>query len=167
VLEKEDLARILDREREGPIVLIGSSLGGAVALEEAARDPRISLVVAIAPFSDLRTLELERAPWYTTSSELDDAFRIADEESGARLETACPASAAPEIRCPVLLVHGSADQSTPPSHSDRILQGLTGRKRLLLEPGHGHHDPLDPATWDAIDEAVLAIAHDAGAGRPH
>jgi alpha-beta hydrolase superfamily lysophospholipase len=172
-LEKLDLARILDREgildreRGGPVALIGGSLGGAVALEVAAEDPRISLVVAIAPFSDLHTLEIERAPWYATASELEEAFRIGERECGLRVDAGSPVSAARRIRCPVLLVHGTADTDTPPSHSQRILAALSGRKRLILEPGLGHHDPLGTPTWEAIDEAVLAIADPSGADRPH
>ncbi len=54
--EKRDLHRVLDRLAAGPIVLIGTSLGAAVALQEAAQDPRVTAVVAAETFSDLRTV---------------------------------------------------------------------------------------------------------------
>src|SRR5437773_6737252 len=44
--EKQDLHRVLDTVRPGPIVLLGTSLGAAVALQEAAEDARVSAVVA-------------------------------------------------------------------------------------------------------------------------
>ena len=59
--EKRDLARVLDTVRPGPIVLLGTSLGAAVALQEAD-DRRVVDVVAAEVFSDLRTVARERAP---------------------------------------------------------------------------------------------------------
>ncbi len=166
-LETRDLARILDAEREGPVALIGGSLGAAVALQAAASDPRIALVVAIASFSDLRTVELERGSWYVNAAEVDDAFAIADRECGARLEDASPVAAASKIRCPVLLVHGTADTDTPPSHSERILAALSGRKQLVLEPGRAHHDPVLPSTWEIVDAWLESMVADAGASGSH
>ena len=166
-LETKDLARILDTEAEGPVALIGGSLGAAVALQAAAEDPRIALVVAIASFSDLKTVELERGAWYVTAAEVDDAFGIADRECGARLEEASPAAAARRIRCPVLLVHGTADTDTPPSHSERILAALHGKKRLVLEPGRAHHDAVLPSTWEIVDAWLESMAADAGASGSH
>lgn len=166
-LETQDLARILDAEPPGPVALIGGSLGAAVALQAAAVDPRIALVVAIAPFSDLRTVELERGSWYVTAAEVDDALEIADRESGAPLEEASPVAAASRIRCPVLLVHGTADTDTRPSHSERILAALPGKKQLVLEPGRAHHDALLPSTWEIVDAWLAAMTLDAGASGRH
>ena len=50
--EKEDLHRVIDTLGPGPVVLIGTSLGAAVALQEAADDRRVSAVVAAETFSD-------------------------------------------------------------------------------------------------------------------
>ena len=77
--EKDDLARVVDTIEPGPIVLIGDSLGGAVALQEAAEDPRITAVVAAETFSDLRSVATERAPRLFTAGTLRRAFeRAAD-----------------------------------------------------------------------------------------
>jgi pimeloyl-ACP methyl ester carboxylesterase len=57
--EKRDLRRVLDTVGPGPIVLVGTSLGAAVALQEAALDPRVIAVVAAETFSDLRTVATE------------------------------------------------------------------------------------------------------------
>jgi len=72
--EKEDLRRVLDTLDPGPIVLVGTSLGAAVALQEAAQDPRVTAVVAAETFSDLRTVATERAPFFFTSSIIERAF---------------------------------------------------------------------------------------------
>jgi pimeloyl-ACP methyl ester carboxylesterase len=51
--EKEDLRHVLDTLRPGPIILVGSSLGAAVALQTAALDPRIT---AVARMTSSQTL---------------------------------------------------------------------------------------------------------------
>src|SRR5258708_7696666 len=66
--EKDDLHRVLDSTAPGPIVLIGTSLGAAVALQEAAEDPRVTAGVAAETFSPLRTVGAERAPFFFTAA---------------------------------------------------------------------------------------------------
>ena len=72
--EKVDLRRVIDTLNPGPVVLFGTSLGAAVALQEAAGDPRVTAVVAVEVFSDLRTIAVERAPWFLPGSTIDKAF---------------------------------------------------------------------------------------------
>lgn len=50
VLEKRDLSRVIDSLSPGPVVLMGTSLGAAIALQTAAVDNRISAVVAAESF---------------------------------------------------------------------------------------------------------------------
>jgi len=154
VLESQDLARVLEREAEGPVALIGFSLGASVGLETAARSPRVALVVAIAPFSDLRAIVHDRTPFFVTDSQAEEALRLAGLEAGFSVDEASPLAAAPRIRCPVLLVHGVGDTATPPAHSQRIFDALECPKELILCPETGHDDPIDAGTWKRIEEAV-------------
>lgn len=158
VLERRDLSRILDGELRGPVALIGFSLGASVALQTAAEDPRISLVVAVAPFSDLRTIVHERSPFFVTRGQAEEALRLAGLEGGFSVDEASPLACASRIRCPVLLVHGAEDTATPPDHSQRIFDALACPKNLFLEPGVGHEDPLGAEAWKRIEEAVDALA---------
>jgi pimeloyl-ACP methyl ester carboxylesterase len=118
--EKEDLRRVLDTVASGPIVLVGGSLGGAVALQLAASDRRISAVVAAESFSDFRTVARERAPFFFTAGSIQRAFEIAERDGHFDLDAVSPASAAREIAAPVLLVHGAEDTDTKPDHARRI-----------------------------------------------
>jgi pimeloyl-ACP methyl ester carboxylesterase len=158
VLEKKDLARVLDKEPPGPVALIGHSLGGAVALQAAAEDSRISLVVAIAPYSDLRTVAIERAPFFASQSQIDRTFRLAEQEGGFAIDDASPLAAAPRIHCAVLLLHGAADTDTRPAHSRRLFDALACPKELIMLPALCHDDPLDDGTWRRIEEAIDALA---------
>jgi dipeptidyl aminopeptidase/acylaminoacyl peptidase len=157
--EKEDLRKALDLLASRPIVVIGVSLGGAVALQAAAEDPRIAAVVAVATFSDIRTVATERAPFVASRADIDAAFRLAEQQASFKADDASPLKAAARIRVPVLLIHGRLDHETFPQHSERVLAALQGEKRLLLVPGAGHNDALRTEVWTEIDawlDQVLA-----------
>src|SRR5438128_11590183 len=71
--EKNDLHRVLDTVDDGPVVLLGTSLGAAVAILEAADDQRVATVVAAETFADLRTVATERAPFFFTAATIRKA----------------------------------------------------------------------------------------------
>jgi uncharacterized protein len=155
--EKRDLRRVIDTIGQRPIILFGTSLGAAVALQAAGEDDRISCVVAVSSFSDLRTVAAERAPFFATRREIDEAFRLAEEQARFEVNAVSPVAAASQIRLPVLLIHGAEDRETPPDHSRRIYQALRGEKRLLIVPGRGHNDTLTAEVWREIDEWIAAL----------
>jgi pimeloyl-ACP methyl ester carboxylesterase len=152
--EKQDLHRVIDTAGPGPVILIGSSLGAAVALQEAADDPRVSAIVAAETFSDLRTVATERAPWFFTQGTIDRAFGAAGVEGRFRVADVQPQKSAERITAPVLLIHGAADVETPPSHSQRVYAALKGPKRLILVPGAGHNGSLRSEVWTEIERWI-------------
>ena len=115
-LEKRDLRRVVAGLPPGPVVLMGTSLGAAVALQEAAADPRITSVIAAEAFSDLRTVATERAPWFLPPPVVRKAFQVAEQRGGFLVDAVSPMEAARAIRVPVLLIHGADDRETPPAH---------------------------------------------------
>jgi alpha-beta hydrolase superfamily lysophospholipase len=149
--EKEDLRRAIDGVEVRPVWIIGTSLGAAVALQAAAIDSRIAGVVAVAAFSDLRTVASERAPRFASRRNIEDSFRLAESLAHFRVDDVSPQRAARDIRVPVLVIHGQDDRETPPDHSRRIFDALGGPKRLILVPGAGHNDALRPETWAEVD----------------
>ena len=159
--EKRDLRSVIDAFGHGPIVVLGTSLGAAVALQEAASDPRVTTVVAAESFSDLRTVATERAPFVFTPWSIKQAFDLAEQRGRFRVDEVSPQKAAAMIHVPVLLVHGAADVETPPDHSRRIHDALQGPKRLILVPGVGHNHSLQADLWSQIDRWIdSAIAAD-------
>jgi len=159
--EKEDLRRVMDTLGPGPIVLIGSSFGAAVALQAAALDRRVSAVVAAETFSDLRSVVTERAPFFFTSGTIDKAIKLAEQKGHFQMAAVSPELAARSITAPVLLIHGAADSDTPPDHSRRVFAALTGPKRLILVPGARHNESLHGNIWEDIErwlDAVLSPA---------
>jgi pimeloyl-ACP methyl ester carboxylesterase len=149
--EKQDLGRVLGRVDVTPIIVIGSSLGAAVALQAAAEDARISAVVAVATFSDLRAAAMERAPFFASKGNIEDAFRIAEQSAHFQVDEVSPVGAAARINAPVLLIHGDGDRETPPIHSRRVFDALHDPKRFILIPRAGHNNALSAAIWHDLD----------------
>lgn len=159
--EKADLRRVIDALAPGPVVLLGVSLGAAVALQEAAADDRITGVVAVDTFADLRTVATHRAPRYLTHALIQRAFEEAERAGHFRVDAVSPVEAARRIRVPVLLIHGAADRETPPDGSRLVFEALAGPRQLLLIPGAGHTRSLQSdRAWHVIDgwlERMIAV----------
>lgn len=161
--EKEDLRRVIDRVRQGPIVVIGTSLGAAVALQAAAEDPRIAAVAAAESFSDLRTVATERAPWFFTAGMVRQSLALAETQGRFLVDDVSPVRAAQRIAVPVLVIHGALDRETRPDHSRRIFDALRGPKRLLIVEGAGHNGSLTSSTWKEIEVWLDSVTRPGGA----
>jgi pimeloyl-ACP methyl ester carboxylesterase len=156
--EKKDVHDLIDTISSGPVILLGTSLGAAIALQAAAEDPRVSMVIGAEVFSDLRTVAVERAPWLLPQMAIDRAFAIAEARGEFVVDQVSPVSAAKRLTIPVLLIHGADDVDTPPAHSRRVFDALRGRKRLVIVQGAGHNQSLNGAeAWRAIDEWIDTI----------
>ena len=152
--EKQDLRRVLGTIDPGPIIVMGSSLGAAVALQAAADDTRISALVVAEIFADLRTVARERAPFFLTGGAIRQAFLLAEQRGAFQVDAVSPVRAAAHVAIPVLVIHGAADHETPPDHSQRVFDALRGPKRFILVPGAGHNQSLGGPIWHDVEEWV-------------
>jgi pimeloyl-ACP methyl ester carboxylesterase len=153
--ERRDLTRVLDTVQTRPIVLVGGSLGAAVALQTAAEDSRVASVVAAETFSDLETAARERAPFILRESTIRRALALAEERGRFTVADVSPVAAAARIKIPVLLIHGALDSHTPPDHSRRVFAALGGPKRLVIVSDAGHNRSLGGgAVWKEIEEWI-------------
>jgi pimeloyl-ACP methyl ester carboxylesterase len=156
IRESSDLRRVVATMPDGPIVLIGGSLGAAVAIQTAAREPRITGVVAAEVFADLRSVATERGrsmalPFWT----IRRAFVLAQRRGGFAIDDASPVLAARHVDVPVLLLHGAADVETSPTHSRRVHDALAGPRELIIVPGVGHNQTFAaPGVWDQVQAWV-------------
>ena len=146
----EDLAGVIDLvSAEGPLFVVGSSAGGAVALNHAESDPRVKGVATLA------------APAYwTRDSSLFDHWRrigliptevdIDEEQWWSELEQAPAADSASRLGQPLLIVQGTADAVVPPSHAELIYDAAREPKQLLMLEGGGHQLRRDPRAIEAV-----------------
>ena len=143
-----DALLIVDRLTEGPVVLVGSSMGGWIALHVALRRPdRVTAMVGIAAAPDF-------TDWGYTAHE-----KTLLERDG-RLEQPNPYGAEPQltthrfwragqamllldnemaIDCPVRLIHGDTDRDVPLEVAFRLKDKLRSADvQVTVIKGGGH-----------------------------
>jgi dipeptidyl aminopeptidase/acylaminoacyl peptidase len=131
----------IDRGRIG---LAGESMGAAIALQVAAHLPWIRAVWADSPFASLRRVAEEyvtrvtRVPGSVLSPLLWTTVRVANYRGKFDVDTVDPLALAAQIKCPVFLVHGTADSLIAPEHSQNIHDALTGPKEIWFVEGARH-----------------------------
>jgi dipeptidyl aminopeptidase/acylaminoacyl peptidase len=151
-LEAEDVSKVLDdvaaRGRElGPVGAFGFSYGAAVALDLGARDPRVSAVVAAAPFSSLREVLGDYRREYLPAmlsvipdSWFERALWDAAWLTSCDLEAASPLRSVQGSRARQLLIHGTADTQVPLRHSVALSSVAGPLAELRTVPGAAHYD---------------------------
>ena len=125
------------------IAYYGESLGSAVAVDLAAEEPPLALVLN-APFTSIRDMARVH---YSILGPLLGLVRTRY-DSAARIG---------EIRVPVLVVHGAADEVVPVELGRRLYDAANEPKRLLVVPGARHNDLVDvggAAYWAAVREIL-------------
>lgn len=152
---------ISDRFVDAPLMLIGHSAGGHLALVAAARLPeRIDGVVAMSAPTDLRALS-------ESGSEPVDAL-VARAPRDRRWSSTSPIEMVPSgVR--TLCVHGDADTTVDPVMSARYVEAARAAgddADLILVPGEGHRSPLlaGSRTWQAVLESLHRWTSDQSAG---
>lgn len=139
----------LVRDRQVPpgrIVVHGRSLGGGPAAELASREPVAGLVLE-STFTNA-----------TSVSALGRFFPVDWFRTARRL---------PRVRCPVLVIHGTADEVIPFAAGQRLYILAGEPKRALWVEGAGHNDLVEVAGeryWQALEHFAAFIADDGQSG---
>jgi len=111
------------------ILLVGTSLGGAMAVDLAARHD-CRAVVLIKAFSSIPDMATHRFPWlparYFVRSQFDSAAKLC------------------QIKRPIFLVHGTGDSIVPYECSEKLFAAASEPKELMTVAGNDHNDALPP-----------------------
>jgi len=121
------------------VILFGRSLGGGPAIDLAADGGCGGLVIQSA---------------FTSAFRVMTRVRVLPFDRFANIEKM------PRVTCPVLVIHGTADEVIPFRHGEQLLAAAGGRKRRLWVYGAGHNDLVEVAGesyWSALREFVSTV----------
>lgn len=133
-----ELARIADSE----MLLMGESLGGAIAVQLAAESAPRGLILQ-STFSSLRDvadIHFPRLSWLVSPDKLDSKTQLALFH-GALLQS-----------------HGTADELIPMASGERLFQAANEPKTFVAIPGAGHNDWLTAQYATRLDEFIGRLA---------
>ena len=161
--EVEDLRAAYDfvlRYKPKKIGVLGSSMGGTVALLFAAEEKNVAALVTIAApvhperFSERLSTPEETRQWRTRGF-IEYHGRRLNVSLLHDLEVLDVPKAARKISCPVLVIHGDQDDIVPVEEGHELFAALAGPKRLCIIEGSGHRltEPayLQKALAESID----------------
>lgn len=144
------------------LALVGSSAGGVVSAEAVRRGAPVDALALLAapaawmsfaaePSAGVRRI-IEEAGMPLAPDVLDDPTQWAAEFDAVSTELA-----APEIKIPLLLVHGTADTVVPVDHVHRIADAAPEAELVVIE-GAEHQLRRDERALDAVFEWLERVA---------
>jgi pimeloyl-ACP methyl ester carboxylesterase len=172
---RADALAVIDRLTEGPLVLVGSSMGGWLAcLAALARPERIAGMVLIAPAADFTETLMEpslsaeartalgRAGRWTRPSEYEGGgypitARLLEE---GRAWSILPGPI--PIRVPVRILQGGADPDVPWRHALALAEAIGGHDVIFTLIKDGDHRLSRPEDLDRLIAAVADLAKSPG-----
>ncbi len=132
--EVEDLGAVLDALGDYHLCYAGHSMGGAVGVIRASRDPRLRLLISLAGMVETKAFAErefssvkpgEGFMWDNPACPLSQVYMDDMNRIGS------VADCAPRIHVPWLLVHGTADDVVPIQDSREIYQRANPPKDLV------------------------------------
>jgi fermentation-respiration switch protein FrsA (DUF1100 family) len=124
------------------ITIYGASLGGAIAVDLASRNPHRVLVLLMT-FSSLPDAAQWHYPWLPARWLVRSQFNSAEK--------------IPRCRSPIFIAHGTADDIVPISLGERLYEAAREPKFFLRMEGRGHdellHESFLPALAAFLDRA--------------
>lgn len=176
--ELDDLQAVIDWIRDGEMrsefrsadtCLLGHSMGGGIALLQAARDRSVA---RLALWNSVSDWDIFMQQWDAAKWQEDGFVEVVNSRTGAvyPLAYACYedylrnreayhlGQAAEKLEIPLLLVHGDADHVVAPAASDYFFRRVFHAVYIQVEGGDhtfGVRHPADPSLpYPALDEAI-------------
>jgi pimeloyl-ACP methyl ester carboxylesterase len=159
----DEAVAAIDLLTEGPVLVVGSSMGGWLALHVALKRPdRVAGMVGIAAAPDFTdwgfTPEQRQSLIDTARFEPPGGAPVIHArfvESGAALRMLYQPIA---VSCPVRLIHGDQDQEVPVGVAFKLLDSLHSSDVQLNVIKGGGHRLSEPHELEAIVRTIAVLA---------
>jgi uncharacterized protein len=143
-----------------PVLLYGHSAGAAAAIVAAHRNPgAVRLLFLEACYAETEAALLSLYRWFNRF--LGTLFGPAivfwmNLYYGFTLQAVSPARLAPDVRVPVLIIHGEKDRRFPPAFAEALHRAFAaGRAELFVAAGAGHSEACLSPDYPAVIEDFL------------
>ncbi|MFK8105362.1 MAG: alpha/beta hydrolase [Saprospiraceae bacterium] len=145
--EKQDIVQIVDeikkRQADTPLGIWGNSLGGAIALQALALDPRIEFGIIESTFTSLPQIVFDYQQRIFKGLGLrlfsDYAIRRAGDIAGFDADGIQPIESVKQIQQPVLIAHGDTDKNIKVAYGKALFEALAApQKEFALIENGGH-----------------------------
>ena len=165
----DEALHLLDTRTDGPVILVGSSMGGWIALLMAkARPERIAAVVGIAAAPDFTDwgFSAEEKQMLRDSGHLEQPNPYGPEPQVTSLafwrsgEAHRLLGEPIAVDCPVRLVHGDSDRDVPLEIAMRTLERLRSSNVQLTVIKGGGHRLSEPHEIETILRTVNSLVED-------
>jgi hypothetical protein len=144
-----DYQHLLSRADVDPrrVVAAGASLGGAVAIDLASREPGVAGLITLITFSSMPDMARVVQPALPIWRFIRHRF-----ESEAKM---------PRVTCPALLIHSTGDRLVPYAMADRLAAACGGPvSRLKIEgAGHSSVEMLEGGGGAIYDAMTAFLSH--------
>lgn len=133
-VESWDMVQVIDELEQrgliaGELGVWGISMGAATAIQLAAHDERVASVVAVAPYTNMREVVphmvrrfMPPYGWLISDARIQQLIDEAGQTAGFNPDDADTLAAMPQVKVPVLLMHGDWDLIVPQDHSRRLYE---------------------------------------------
>lgn len=164
---KDVLEYMLNQKKYTAVLLGGHSRGGQVSILYAARDPRISQVVAIMASSKHTMTGQRYNDWEKTG--ISVSYRDLPNTKEEKREFRVPFSHVEDqdkydvmeevkkIKVPIIIVAGELDKICLPEHVKEIFDKANQPKNFLMIPGIGHDYRHNTSEVELVNKEILKL----------
>jgi len=162
-LESNDLVQVISKLKAegtiiGPLAILGISYGASIALETAAKCPIVKAVIAIEPFSLVRTViprflkaYYPQESRHITTNQIDMGIKYSEHLTGYNIINSGPIDVIANVKSPILYLVGQNDTITLPSEVKSLAEKSYNAKYCEID--NQNHISLPFATqiiWPII-----------------
>ena len=162
VKESEEIAKwaakVKESDGDAEIVLHGISMGAATVMLAAGRYEMPGLAAVVEDCSYTSAYEMFAnqlgfifgLPEFPIMTCVDIVSGI---KTGVKVSDAAPIKAVPDIKVPIMFIHGTADKLVPFPMMEKLYNACPAPKRKFVVEGAGHGDAMTVAGkeyWEAV-----------------